>query len=155
MHNHPSPRGVEVVHVSRRPVSIVVSLGHPLATRSSVTLGDIFPYPIALPNRSRTQRQTIDTAFAMHGLTVEPALSTNSVSAMRAFAKSSGAIMLSSSRTPEEAHADGLTIVPIIDDGMREAVVHVIVMERRTLPAAVKAFLDEVIAKLKTGDGVL
>ncbi|CVI54300.1 MULTISPECIES: LysR family transcriptional regulator [Agrobacterium] len=150
--NHPAPRGVEVVHVSRRQVSIVVPMKHPLATRSSVSLKDVARYPLALPNKSRTQRQMIDTAFAMHAISIEPVLSSNSVSAMRQFAKSSGAIVLSSSRKEDEAYAEGLMVVPIHDDGITQSVIHVIVMERRTLPSAAREFLELVVSALRSGD---
>ncbi|MGP4727286.1 LysR family transcriptional regulator [Agrobacterium deltaense] len=150
--NHPAPRGVEIVHVSRRQVSVVVPMTHPLATRSSVSLKDVARYPLALPSKSRTQRQVIDTAFATHGITIEPVLSTNSVSAMRQFAKSSGAIMLSSSRKEGEAYAEGLVVVPVHDDGIGQSVIQAIVMERRTLPSAAREFLEVVVSALRSGD---
>ncbi|MGJ4952856.1 LysR family transcriptional regulator [Bradyrhizobium sp. HKCCYLS20291] len=150
--NHPSPRGVDVVHVSRRLVSIVVPKDHALAKRRGVTLKDISRYPLALPDKSRTQRQMIETAFARHGLRVEPAMSSNSVAAMRQFAKSAGAVVFSSSRIAEEADAEGLKVVPIRDDGVAETVIHVITMEKRTLPATVQAFLEIVLGRLRSGD---
>jgi DNA-binding transcriptional LysR family regulator len=94
----------------------------------------------------------IDTAFAMHGISIEPVLSSNSVSALRQFAKSSGAIVLSSSRKEGEAYAEGLMVVPIHDDGIRQSVIHVIVMERRTLPSAAREFLEVVVGALRSGD---
>jgi DNA-binding transcriptional LysR family regulator len=147
--NYAPPRGVKIEQIIRRPMHALIPRNHPLAERQSITMADTLPYPVALPDKDRTQRHLIDTAFAMQGLTIDPVLSTNSISALRRFADTEGCIHFSSAlRIPGRIAIGEYVAIPVSDDVMTDSVLQILTMEGRTLPVVVQAFLNDLLAEI-------
>jgi DNA-binding transcriptional LysR family regulator len=69
--------------IAQAALGAVMSPYHPLATRSSLRLGDCLGYPLVIADRSMVIRPYLDAAFAHVGLVPEPSLETNSIEVMR------------------------------------------------------------------------
>lgn len=143
------PRGTAVERMIRRPMHALMPRRHPLANRGSVALAEILPHPVALPDPDRTQRQLIDAACNLQGLVLEPVLSTNSMAALRRFGDIEGCIHFTSAiRDPGRVELGEFVAVPVADESMTDSTLHILTMAGRTLPAAVRAFLDALLAEL-------
>lgn len=143
------PRGVKIEQVVRRPMHALIPKHLPLAGLESVTMTQTLNYPVALPDKGRTQRHLIDAAFAMQGLVVEPVMSTNCISALRRFSDAADCIHFTSAiRTPGRTDMGDFIAVPVDDEVMTDSVLHILTMEDRTLPVAVRAFLDMLLDNL-------
>ncbi|MBA8879693.1 LysR family transcriptional regulator [Phyllobacterium myrsinacearum] len=147
--NYAPPRGVKIEQIIRRPMHALIPRHHPLAGHMSVTMAETLPYAVALPDKDRTQRHLIDTAFAMQGLTIDPVLSTNSISALRRFADAEGCIHFSSAiRVPGRVEVGEYIAIPVSDDVMTDSVLQILTMEGRVLPAVVQTFLNQLLTDI-------
>jgi DNA-binding transcriptional LysR family regulator len=143
------PRGTAVERMIRRPMHALVPSTHPLAGRESLTLADTLPYPVALPDPDRTQRQLIDAACNLQGLRLDPVLSTNSMAALRRFSDIEGCLHFTSAiRDPGRVEMEDFVAVPVADQSMTDSTLHILTMAGRTLPAAVRAFRDALLSDL-------
>lgn len=71
----PEP-GVEVLLSLSAPLLLLMCRDHPLAEKT-ITLADLAPYPLALPESTTTLRQLFDLSCRMHGTFLEPTLCCN------------------------------------------------------------------------------
>jgi endonuclease-3 len=67
-------RDIEVQHRQVAPVIVTMLPSHPLARHAGVTLAQMRPYPIAVPEGDNTARQLFDIACSQRGRVFEPAL---------------------------------------------------------------------------------
>lgn len=141
-YSYSSPPGVRIEQIARRPMHVLMSRDHPLANKKSVTLAEIAAYPVAMPDKDRTQRHLIDAALATQGLAIEPVFSTNSMASLKTFALSAGCLVFSSSAGPDASMLpDHIIAVPIRDEIMQTSVLQIVTMQGRSLPSTVNAFL--------------
>jgi DNA-binding transcriptional LysR family regulator len=61
--------GLESAHLFDEPVGVVVPLGHPLASRTSVTVEDLATEPFITAREGHWLRRLLDRLFAARGLT--------------------------------------------------------------------------------------
>ncbi|WP_323118143.1 LysR family transcriptional regulator [Burkholderia alba] len=147
-------KGVRVEHTERAPILAFMTRNHPLAARPAVSLADLAPYPLALPDvGSTTVRQLIDIVCALDGLLLAPVLTTNDTTATYRFAQRSGAVMLAGLISVRDLYeADGFVAVPLSNPQLCERSIQVQTMAGRDLPASVRAFRDHVIAAIAAPD---
>lgn len=77
-------RNVDVAASLPAPVLLLMHADHPLARRE-ISLSDLSPFPLALPDQSTTVRQLFDLACRMEGTLLEPALTCNNFSTLYQF----------------------------------------------------------------------
>ena len=142
-YSYSSPPGVRIERIARRPMHVLMPRDHPLARKASVTLAEMVAYPVAMPDRDRTQRHLIDTALASQGLAIEPVLSTNSMATLKTVAFSGDCLMFSSSAGPDASMLpEHIVAIPVQDEVMQTSVLQIVTMQGRSLPSTVRSFLD-------------
>ncbi|WP_342608429.1 LysR family transcriptional regulator [Vibrio tritonius] len=144
----PTPN-IRVVHSQQAPIRALIPIGHPLANKKRVSLRQICAYPLALPYPDTTVRQLFDICASQQGLSYEPALVSNYMSALNQYTISGAGISLSgeiSVRRMIRQH--WFESIPISDKGMGIRNLEVQVLAGRTLPKAVASFCDFIINEM-------
>ena len=116
-------RDITVQHREASPVIAIMRPDHALARFASVTLAQMHPYPIALPERDNTVRQLFDTGCSQRGLVFELSISSE--------------VTVRDRVRRGELHA-----AQIRERGMSARAVELQTLSGRTLPAAVRMFLE-------------
>lgn len=135
----------------RDPLFAIMAADYPLAKRRKVALADTLVYPIAIPRKHFGIRTLLDTRCRTAQLTMKPTLETNSIEALRGFARSGcGITYLPRLTVKRELEAGLVVAVPMIDRDLQQATVDVCVLKDRTLPTAAVGFLHHLEATLPT-----
>ncbi len=135
-------RGIHVAHRQSTPVLAVVRPDHPLAGRHRVTLAQLHPYPVALPDRDSTVRQLFDIGCSHEGLVFEPVFTSGSFEALGHFVLHAGAVSIAGEITVRHRIRRGeLRGIPIRAQGMDGRTVELQTLTGRTLPEGVRGFL--------------
>jgi DNA-binding transcriptional LysR family regulator len=121
--------------------------GHPLSRFKSVTLSQLRPYPLALPDPDTTLRQLFDLACSRQQLVFEPVLTSNYIQTLHNYLLEGDALSLTGEVTVRY-RKDVLTMVPIRDRALDGRYVEVQTLSGRTLPRIVEIFLDYLLAEL-------
>jgi hypothetical protein len=83
-------RDIEVQHRQVSPVIAIMRPDHPLARHASVTLAQMHPYPVALPERDNTVRQLFDIGCSQRQLVFDPVLVSNHFETLTHFVPARG-----------------------------------------------------------------
>ena len=143
-------KDIAVHYAQRAPIFALVSRDHPLAGRKSVALADLKPYPLALSEQGVTIRQLFDICCSLEGLLFEPVFVSNYHAALASFVQKTDAITLTGYITVRSRlKVDRLAAVPISNPELYQRTLQVQTMAGRTLPAAVKTFLDLLVAAIR------
>ncbi len=117
---------------------------HPVAKKKSINLRDLLGYPLAVPVAGFGIRTLIDEACRISRLRLQPALQTNSIDALRAFASSGvGLSVITQLSVRRELASRELSAVPLTNPALRHSSIDVLVLSARRLPQAVEAFLKQ------------
>ena len=142
-------QGIKVEYSQRQPIYALMADSHPLAGRDDVALAELLAYPLALMDEGTTIRRLFDVCVALEGLDFEPAFVSNYSGALQSFAQLGGGVTLVGPLTVRRRLGpDRLAMVPIRDPELSRRSVQIQSMARRTLPAAVRAFLAHLIAEI-------
>jgi DNA-binding transcriptional LysR family regulator len=123
----------------------IMSTEHPLAGKDRLKIYDCADYPLYLPKRPEGIRQVLDSIAAKVGITLEPALESNSLDLLRLMAQDSQALTfaLEINLRPELAK-DRLVAVPLDPQGLAKGLLIAGHLRGRTLPVAAARFLENV-----------
>lgn len=136
-------RDILVQHMQAAPVYAIMSPAHPLARHTSVTLTQMQPYPIALPDRDNTVRQLFDIGCSQRRLVFEPVLVSDHFETLSSFVLHGGGLSIAGEITVRERLQRGeLYAASIREAGMGGRAIEVQTLSNRTLPQGVLAFLD-------------
>jgi DNA-binding transcriptional LysR family regulator len=142
-------RDIQVQHMQAAPVYAIMRPDHPLARFSTVTLAQMHPHPIALPERDNTVRQLFDIGCSQRRLVFDPVLVSNHFESLTNFVLHGGGLSISGEVTVRDRARRGeLHAAPIRERGMNGRAVEVQTLAGRTLPQGVSAFLDHLRAEL-------
>ncbi len=134
---------INVHYAQRAPIFALVNRDHPLATRKTVSLADLLPYPLAMSGPGVTLRQLFDICCSLEGIFFDPVFVSNYHAALYSFVQQTDAVTLSGYLTVRSRlKPDRLAAVPISNPELHQRTLQVQTMAGRTLPTAVKAFLD-------------
>src|SRR5450830_1754074 len=111
-----------------------------------VTLSQLRPYPLALPDPDTTLRQLFDLACSRQQLVFEPVLTSNYIQTLHNYLLEGDALSLTGEVTVRY-RKDVLTM-PIRDRALDGRYVEVQTLSGRTLPRIVEIFLDYLLAEL-------
>lgn len=146
VYSYAVPANVQLEHIAKRPIYVLMPPDHPLAMREEISLDEAVKYPFALPHNDRTQRHLINTALASAGLTIEPIFSSNSMATLLIYAQKTGCLLFSSSDMHEKTgFLTNVKSIKIDNPVLQSSVAQVITMKNRQLPASIQAFLDFLI----------
>jgi DNA-binding transcriptional LysR family regulator len=133
---------IKVVHHQPAPVMAVMRNDHPLAQFKQVTLAQLHPYPIALPEANTTLRQLFDIVCSRQQLVFEPVLTSNYVEALHNFVMYSGGVSVAGEVSVRYRINEGPMVMrPIRDRGLDGRQIEVQTLVGRTLPRVVDIFL--------------
>jgi DNA-binding transcriptional LysR family regulator len=106
--------GLNIAYRESGPIFALMRRDHPLAARKLLSLNDLSPYPLALPEEGSTVRQLFDIACGMRGLLFAPVFTSHSLGAVYRFtARSPDTVALGGFLTVQErAEEDGMALVP-------------------------------------------
>lgn len=137
----PEP-GVRYAFRFRDPLFAIMAPSFALTKQKRVSLAETLNYPVAVPQKSFGIRALIDARCRTAQLALRPTLETNSIEALRGFARSGSGITYLPRLTVNRELELGLVVaVPLSDRELQQATVDVCVLEGRTLPSAVSGFL--------------
>ena len=138
----PDPR-VRVRFTIPQPLRAVVSPAHPLARHASITVRELANYPLILPRETFRIREVLAHAEREAGVTLKPAVRTNSLLMMRECVRSGlGVTVMSELSILDELDAGRLRALPIDHPMLSATKAEVVVRLGRHLPSGVLRILD-------------
>ncbi|WP_266034744.1 LysR family transcriptional regulator [Brucella intermedia] len=149
-HDMSRPRHVDILHQSSNQLYAVMAPTHELAAYKSVTYRDVARFPVALMGPGSTNRITVDMGALAEGVTFEPALTSNNVSAIQNYCREWGAVSFSSRVTVSASIARGeLVAVPLSIKNAGRRYFHIQVMAGRQLPRSLHRVIQEIRSRLE------
>ena len=135
-------RDIEVQHRQVSPVIAIMRPDYPLARHASVTLAQMHPYPVALPERDNTVRQLFDIGCSQRQLVFDPVLVSNHFETLTHFVLHAGGMSISGEVTVRERVKRGeLHAALIRERSMSGRAIELQTLAGRTLPEGVRAFI--------------
>jgi DNA-binding transcriptional LysR family regulator len=132
------------------PIMLAVPPRHALARAESVQLADVAGLALALPDLDFGIRRIFDRACARAGLAPTPVLTSNVFETLRDFVRTGAGVAILPMRAIARQERSGdLTAVPLEDPEFRNTTIDIVVRRRR-LPRVVKAFVDVLVAEIKS-----
>jgi DNA-binding transcriptional LysR family regulator len=132
-----------VVYRVREPILAVMSPKHALATARTLSLSRLAGWPIALSLRRNGIRQLVEAAATAAGITIEPALVTNSVELQHRFARTGqGIAFLPRLPCAQSIKSGFLAAVQISDPVLNSATFDIITLAARKVPLAAEEFIS-------------
>lgn len=132
-----------VVHRVREPILAVMSPKHALATARTLSLSRLAGWPIALSMPRNGIRQLVEAAATAAGITLEPALVTNSVELQHRFARTGQGIAFLPRLPCLQSIKSGLLVaVHISDPALNSGTFDIITLAARKLPLAAEEFIN-------------
>jgi DNA-binding transcriptional LysR family regulator len=126
------------------PLCAVVAPGHPLADAVTLNLSEVVRYTVGVPEKSFGIRRLIDAALSAQKLHLSPVLVTNSIEALKGFARYGGGVtFLPSLPIRRELDRQVLVSKPIIEDTFQRSTHDICILAGRRLPLAVEAFVEQ------------
>jgi DNA-binding transcriptional LysR family regulator len=113
-----------------------------------VSLAEVAAHPLALPDETFGLRHMIDQAAKTAGVTLAPVLLTDSIDALRGFARAGiGVVLLPRLAVATDLRRRAVKAIPMADRGLRSAKTKVLVNAARSLPGATRR-LGEALAEV-------
>ena len=126
------------------PLCAVVAPNHPLARATSLELSEIVRHATGVPEKSFGIRRLIDAALSVQKLRLSPILETNSIEALKGFARYGGGLtFLPSLPVRQDLERCLLVSIPIVEETFRRSSHDVCILAERRLPLAVDAFVEQ------------
>lgn len=138
-------KDMQTVYSGQQQMFCIMSDQHPLASRERLKIYDCIDFPVLLPKQPEGIRQVLDATAAKIGITLEPALESNSLDLLRLMSQDSQALSfsLAINMRPNLAK-DRLVSVPLDTAGIYAGVLVAGYLRGRTLPVAAARFLEAV-----------
>ncbi len=136
---------LQTVGATPQKMYCIMAEDHPLAGRDKLRIYECADYPLLLPKRPEGIREVLDNIAAKVGLTLEPALQSNSLDLLRLMSQDSMSLSfaLEVNLRPELAR-DRMVSVPLDLQGTPPGRLVMGYLRGRTLPVAAARFLEGV-----------
>ena len=133
------------------PMFALMRNDHPLATRKLLSLSDLQPYSLALPEEGTTVRQLLDIACSLRSLTLTSVFTSHSLSSIYRFTQLSENIVAPGSFFTMHSRAaeDKMSLIALADAELHQRILQVQTMAGRKLPPAIGAFVDFLVGELR------
>lgn len=140
--NVPRKKNLVIVAQHAQPVVAVCAPGHPVASKSRVSLRALTAYSLAVQDTSFGTRRLLDDAFSRAKLVLEPQLVTNSLLLLKTFARQGGVVtFLPAFVVKPEVERGELVTVSTDSAILRSATLDLCVHGGRRLSSAAQQFL--------------
>jgi DNA-binding transcriptional LysR family regulator len=134
---------------SDQPIKVIASPGHPISKRSSVTFSDLARERLAMPETTFRIRHVIKNAESEEHVFLQPVLVSNSLLALKEFARSgSGITILPAIAAHPEIEDGRLIAVPIDHPALSHTSASVITRLGRQLPVGAVRLLQKIEANM-------
>jgi DNA-binding transcriptional LysR family regulator len=140
--------GCVTLAAARHPLCAFVAPTHPLAQQTSSTLGECSQYPCALPDRTLAARRLLDLALEQASVRITPAVESNSVETLKAFARSGEAVCFSF-HLGNTAETAGLVALELRNPHCADARLFLAARRGRTLPPVAAMFAEQLKVELE------
>lgn len=128
----------------RDPLCAVVAPGHSLAKASTLTMSQIAGHATGMPEKSFGIRRLIDVALSAEKVHLSPVLVSNSIEALKGFARYGGGLtFMPSLPIRRELDRRVLVSIPIAQETFQSSTHDVCILAGRHLPIAVQAFVEQ------------
>ena len=145
----PARDGVHVVHRVQDPLYAIVGRNHELADRDRITMAELLELPLALPDSTFGIRKLVDGWCVTRKLRLNIVLETNSIEALRGYARSGAGVTLLPFLSSRRDVETGMVKAIRLDvQELRSSSVEVCVHAERLLPIAAEAFLKSLVSLL-------
>lgn len=125
------------------PFEAVMPLTHPLAKRRTVSLREIFEFPLVLPTANFKSRQLLEEIAIKESLPLNPAVTASSIAMVLSCIRAGvGVGVLPNISLNQEPGRENLVGVPIDNVVLSSFTVHAMTRLGRTLPHAAQVLLD-------------
>ena len=142
---------LQIAYTGTQPVYCIMAAGHPLAEQARLKIYDCTRYPLLLPKRPEGIRLLLDATAERLGITLSPALESNSLDLLRLMSQNSESLSFSLAiNLRPELEKDGLVAVPMDISGGVTGDLVAGYLRGRTLPVAAARFLETVNKALST-----
>lgn len=153
--NAPTVSGIDYLLRLADPIVAVISPSSPIATKTSLSLAEVLSEPVAVPVVGFGIRDLLDQACRLDELSLRPTLETNSIDAMRAFARNgTGISVLHRMAVARETVDDLLITRGIKSPPLATGTIDVCAQAGFPLPIAAREFADHLEQELAKRDGV-
>jgi DNA-binding transcriptional LysR family regulator len=126
------------------PLLLVVVPGHPLAKKAAVDFKEALDFPIALPEPTFGIRKHVDAFCQFRRIAITPDLETNSIEALRGFARSgAGVTMLHYLSIKRDLELGLVVAIPFRNKVLHRSWVEICVQSGRPLPIAAEHFIKQ------------
>jgi DNA-binding transcriptional LysR family regulator len=140
---------LQVVSTVAQPLYCIMSAEHPLAEKKMLKIYDCIDFPLLLPKHPEGIRRVLDTAAAKVGITLEPAVESNSLDLLRLMSQDSQALSFSLAiNLRPQLENERMVSVPVDLRGIPASVLIAGYLRGRTLPVAAARFLESVNKEL-------
>ncbi len=144
---------VRFVRRFRDPLMALVHPENSLAGRPKVALREVLSMPIAVPESGFGIRRLIDEQCRRLGESLVPALETNSIEALRGFARSgAGVTFLPGNSFQREIRQGEVVSIPLADRALNQCSMDFGVLAGRYLPTTISQFLTLLDAEFSGRD---
>lgn len=141
--------GVEFHYRMHDPLYAFVSPTHELAKCQKINFVELMSHPLALPENTFGIRKLVDAACHIRGVHPNLVLETNSIEALRGFARmGAGATLLPYLSAQREIWLGSIVALPVEEESLLTSSLDVCVQQHRILPSAAATFLDHLTAEL-------
>ncbi len=140
--------GCATLAAARHPLCAFVAPTHPLAKQGSSTLGECSQYPCAMPDRTLAARRVLDLALEQSGVRIAPAIESNSVETLKAFARLGDAVCFSFN-LGNKAETQGLIALELRNVHCADARLFLAARRGRTLPVVAAMFAEQLKVELE------
>jgi DNA-binding transcriptional LysR family regulator len=143
-HDLPGHPAVSVLASVAHPFCAIVAHDHPLARRRSLKLRDCMVYPVAMADHTLAGRALIDRALANASVRFEPTLESNSIEAMKAYARLSQTVCFQfRTGATRDIEVGDMAAIPLSDRELAGAQLVLAMRRTRVLPIAAAAFSEQ------------
>jgi DNA-binding transcriptional LysR family regulator len=142
-HYPPPKKTVTVVTTVTQALCALMARDHPLSSRDSLRLRDCLAYPLALGDTTLAGRALIEQVLSQASFDLEPRLVSNSVEAMKAFARMNRGLCFQFRRPGKAPIPPGdMIALPLTDPQLSVATLILGTRRGRVLPIAAAAFVE-------------
>ena len=142
-HHTPPKKDAVVVTVAKQALCAMVVSDHPLARRDELRLRDCLAYPLALADSTLAGRALIEQVLEQSSFDLDPGLVSNSVEAMKAFARATRGVCFQFRRPGKCNIPPGdMVALPLVDPALLQAKLILAIRRGRVLPIAAAAFVE-------------
>ena len=142
-------KDLQIVRYEPQSLYCIMSKLHPLAKKARLNIYDCTDFPLVLPKRSEGIRYALDRIAEKVGITLEPAVETNSLELLHPLSQGSETLgfVIDINLRPE-LEKDGLVAVPLDPQGTTNGHLIAGYLRGRTLPVASARFLETIDKEL-------